>query len=153
MQKQYMVGQATFAEVEELIKFSQQFLPEASFDKDQITSYLKLLISNQHSVFIARDSSRKVAGVLLALSNGVDWRTGQKIVIEQGVYILNEIERIDICKALYKRLHEWALSLGAVKILAEAGVMNKSVVAEEDYKKFGFKTIGQVMEREVNQYV
>ena len=83
----------------------------------------------------------------------MDWRTGQKIVIEQGVYILNEIERIDICKALYKRLYEWALSLGAVKILAEAGVMNKSVVAEEDYKKFGFKTIGQVMEREVNQYV
>lgn len=153
MQHQHVVTQAELHEVKEIIKFGEDFFPDKNFDKSQVASYLQVLISNQKSVFISRNTSQKITGVLLALSNGVDWRTGDRVVVEQGVYILDGAERMDICKALYKGLYEWALSLRAYKIVAEAGTLNRSVISEADYQKIGFKTIGQIMEREVNQYV
>ncbi len=148
-----IVEQANLNDVSDLIQFSEDFFSNNNFDQNQVATYLKNLIRNQQSVFVARNNSKKIIGVLLAISSGVDWRTGHKVVIEQGVYVINTIERLDICKALYKSLFEWAISLGVNKIMAEAGSMNDSVISEDDYKKFRFKSIGKVMVREVNKYV
>lgn len=128
--------------VKESPVFSQQ-----PFNERTTTAFIQHQI-NKDAVLVALDEYQNIVGAAICAVY-VDWRTGQRIAIEQGIYVLPEYRNTKAGILLVKGFKEWALHNDAerIQIGTMSGIEAERVV--KLYERLGFTQCGYVLEQEI----
>lgn len=148
------IGIADIKDLGTLIDFGKRLTNESEkfklqgFDEDRAVQFFTGLILNFESIFLVYDEFDNPIGTLIALID-VDWRTGQRVAFEQGVYILPEYRSSGAGSLLVQHYIEWAKENNADRI--QIGTMTGIHVDKTVglYESLGFELSGFCLEMEV----
>lgn len=148
------VRAATLSDLDTLVDFGKRLTKESpifskqGFDELSASDLFEYLIKKHGSIFLALDEYQNPVGAVIGVIE-TDWRTGQKLAFEQGVYVLPEYRKSNIAKLLVNTLIGWAQLKNADRI--QIGTMT-GIHADKTvklYESLGFNLVGYVLEMEV----
>lgn len=117
------------------------------FNERTTTAFIQHQISRD-AVLVALDEYQNIVGAAIFAAY-VDWRTGQRTAIEQGIYVLPEYRNTKAGILLVKGFQEWAVHNDAerIQIGTMSGIESERVV--KLYERLGFTQCGYVLDQEV----
>lgn len=145
---------ATIQDLGTLVDFGKRLTQESpkfqqqGFDEDRAIQLFTQLIDKDESIFFVCDEYENPVGALIAMVS-VDWRTGQRLAFEQGVYVLPEYRATGSGSELVRYFIEWAKLNNADRI--QLGTIT-GIHADKTiklYESLGFEMTGYVLEMEV----
>lgn len=148
------VRTAILRDLDTLVDFGKRLTSESprfkhqGFDEDRAVQLFTHLIEKFESICIVYDEYDNPVGTLIGCID-VEWRTGQRLAFEQGVYILPEYRKTGAATTLVNYFIEWAKINNADRI--QLGTIS-GIHADKTvnlYEKLGFDLIGYVLEMEV----
>lgn len=145
---------ATIQDLDTLVDFGKRLTKESptfqhqGFDEDRAIQLFSHLIDKHESIFLACDDYSNVVGALIGCID-VDWRTGQRLAFEQGVYVLPEYRATGSGSELVQYFVEWAKLNNAdrIQLGTITGIHADKTVSF--YQSLGFDLVGYVLEMEV----
>ena len=148
------VRAATLKDIETLVDFGKRLTKESpifskqGFSESGAQELFVLLIRLYGSIFIVSDEYGNPVGAVIGVINS-DWRTGNKIAFEQGVYVLPEYRRSNAAKSLIDAFIGWSKLQNAdrIQLGTMSGIQAEKVV--KLYESLGFELRGYVLEMEV----
>lgn len=148
------IGIADSKDIGVLLDFAKRLTNESEtfkrqgLDEDRAVHFFKHIIEKLESIFIVYDEFDNEIGCLIGLID-VDWRTGQRLAFEQGVYILPEYRSTGAGTLLVQYFVEWAKQNNAdrIQIGTMTGIHVDRTVSL--YESLGFELAGFVLEMEV----
>ena len=148
------VRTAILRDLDTLVDFGKRLTLESpkfqfqGFDEDRAFQFFAHLINKLESIFLVYDEYDNPVGTLIGCID-IEWRTGQRLAFEQGVYILPEYRKTGAATTLVNHFIEWAKINNADRI--QLGTIS-GIHADKTvnlYEKLGFDLIGYVLEMEV----
>lgn len=129
-----------------LVKESPVFSKQP-FNERTTMAFIQQQISKD-AVLVALDEYQNIVGAAICAVY-VDWRTGQRIAVEQGIYVLPEYRTTKAGILLVKGFQEWAVHNNAerIQIGTMSGIEAERVV--KLYERLGFTQCGYVLEQEI----
>lgn len=117
------------------------------FNERSTTAFINHQISKD-SVLVVLDEYENVISAAIC-ATCIDWRTGDRLAIEQGIYVLPEYRSSKAGILLVKGFKEWAANNEAdrIQIGTMSGIEAERVV--KLYERLGFNQAGYVLEAEV----
>ncbi|WP_180056705.1 GNAT family N-acetyltransferase [Acinetobacter sp. YH12090] len=148
------VRAAELRDVPILVDFGKKLTQESErfqrqgFSESNAEQVFARLIEQKGSIFVALNDEFEVVGTIIGAMD-VDWRTGQTLAYEQGVYVLPEYRKTGAARSLIKGFETWAklhkadrISLGTI-----TGIKAERTVSL--YESLGFELVGYVLEKEL----
>lgn len=137
-----------------LVDFGKRLTQESEkfrnqgFDEDRACQFFANLINKCDSIFLVCDEYNNPIGSLIGLIDR-DWRTGQRVAFEQGVYVLPEYRSTGAGSDLVNTYIEWAKlhNVDRIQIGTITGIHADKTVRL--YESLGFEQSGFVLEMEV----
>lgn len=125
-----------------------ELFKKQGFDVNRAKHVFGKLIELYSSILVVLDNEFQVVGALIGAID-VDWRTGQKLAYEQGVYVLPEYRKSGAASDLIKSFEIWAKLNKAdrIQIGTITGIHADRTVTL--YKSLGYELIGYTLEKEV----
>lgn len=149
-----LVRAATLEDLDTLVDWGKRLTNESprfkkqGFDEKRARNVFAYLIDKHGSIMIVMDEYQNPVGTLIGALD-TDWRTGQMLAFEQGIYVLPEYRNTGAASALVKSFEVWATVHGADRI--QIGTMT-GIHAERTvslYESLGFELVGYVLEKEI----
>ena len=149
-----LIRTATIKDIGTLVDFGKRLTDESpkfqaqGFDEDRAVQFFRHIINEMESIFFICDEYDNPVGVAICLID-VDWRSGQRVAFEQGIYVLPEYRKTGAGSMLVQYFVEWAKGSNADRI--QIGTMTNIHVDRTValYESLGFELSGFVLEMEV----
>lgn len=149
-----LVRAATLEDIDTLVDWGKRLTQESprfkkqGFDEKRASNVFAYLIDKHGSIMIVMDEYQNPVGTLIGALD-VDWRTGQTLAYEQGVYVLPEYRKSGAATDLLETFKIWAAMNKAdrIQIGTITGIHAERTVSL--YESLGFELIGYVLEMEV----
>ena len=149
-----LVRTATLQDLDTLVDFGKRLTKESTrFEKQGFSEALAReffaeLIEKLNSIFLVCDEYSNPVGTLIGAMS-IEWRTGQKLAFEQGVYVLPEYRGTGAATDLIKTFKQWSAIHNAdrIQIGTITGIQASRTV--KFYEKLGFELVGYVLEKEI----
>lgn len=132
---------------EKLTQESERFKKQG-FDAKKTAIVFEKLIDMYGSIFVALDDEFEVVGTLVGVMD-VDWRSGQKVAYEQGLYVLPEYRRSGAASDLIKAFIIWSELQGADRISVGTITGIHADKTVKLYESLGFELTGYVLEKDI----
>lgn len=148
------VRTATIQDLDTLVDFGKRLTQESpkfqhqGFDEDRAVQLFTLLIEKQESILLVCDEYSNAIGALIGCID-VDWRTGQRLAFEQGVYVLPEYRATGAGSELVQNFIEWAKLNNADRIQLGTITGIKAERTISLYESLGFELTGYFLEMRV----
>ncbi len=149
-----LVRAATLEDLDTLVDWGKRLTDESprfkkqGFDEKQARNVFAHLIDKHGSILMVTDEYSNPVGTLIGALD-TDWRTGQKLAYEQGLYVLPEYRKSGAASDLIETFKVWAEMNKADRI--QVGTIT-GIYAERTvklYESLGFELVGYVLEMEV----
>lgn len=149
-----LVRAATLKDLDTLVDWGKRLTSESprfkkqGFDEKRARNVFTHLINELESILIVIDECQNPVGTLIGAID-IDWRTGQKLAYEQGLYVLPEYRKSGAASDLIETFKVWAEMNEADRI--QVGTIT-GIYAERTvklYESLGFELVGYVLEMEV----
>ena len=149
-----LVRAATLEDLDTLVDWGKRLTSESprfkkqGFDEKQARNVFAHLIDKHGSILMVTDEYSNPVGTLIGALD-TDWRTGQKLAYEQGLYVLPEYRKSGAASDLIETFKVWAEMNEADRI--QVGTIT-GIYAERTvklYESLGFELVGYVLEMEV----
>lgn len=149
-----LVRAATLEDLDTLVDWGKRLTNESprfkkqGFDEKQARNVFAHLIDKHGSILMVTDEYSNPVGTLIGALD-TDWRTGQKLAYEQGLYVLPEYRKSGAASDLIETFKVWAEMNEADRI--QVGTIT-GIYAERTvklYESLGFELVGYVLEMEV----
>ncbi len=148
------VRTAILRDLDTLVDFGKRLTSESprfqhqGFDEDRAVQLFTHLIEKLESIFIVYDEYDNPVGAIIGCID-TDWRTGQRLAFEQGLYVLPEYRATGSATELVNYFVDWAKINNAdrIQLGTITGIHADKTV--QLYEKLGFDLIGFVLEMEV----
>lgn len=149
-----LVRAATLEDLDTLVDWGKRLTNESprfkkqGFDEKRARNVFAYLIDKHGSIMIVMDEYQNPVGTLIGALD-TDWRTGQMLAFEQGIYVLPEYRNTGAASALVKSFEAWATVHGAdrIQIGTITGIHAERTV--KLYESLGFELVGYVLEKEI----
>lgn len=149
-----LVRAATLEDLDTLVYWGKRLTDESprfknqGFSAERAEKLFAHLIDKLGSILIVMDHYMNPVGGLIGVLD-TDWRTGQMLAFEQGIYVLPEYRNTGAASDLIETFKVWAEMNGADRI--QVGTIT-GIYAERTvklYESLGFELVGYVLEMEV----
>ncbi|MEX5402271.1 GNAT family N-acetyltransferase [Proteus mirabilis] len=149
-----LVRPATLEDLDTLVYWGKRLTDESprfknqGFDEKRARNVFAYLIDKHSSIMIVMDEYQNPVGTLIGALD-TDWRTGQKLAYEQGLYVLPEYRKSGAASDLIETFKVWADMNKADRI--QVGTIT-GIYAERTvklYESLGFELVGYVLEKEI----
>ncbi|WP_180138985.1 GNAT family N-acetyltransferase [Acinetobacter sp. YH12043] len=149
-----LVRPATLEDLDTLVYWGKRLTDESprfkkqGFDEKRARNVFAYLIDKHGSIMIVMDEYQNPVGTLIGALD-TDWRTGQKLAYEQGLYVLPEYRKSGAASDLIETFKVWADMNKADRI--QVGTIT-GIYAERTvklYESLGFELVGYVLEMEI----
>lgn len=149
-----LVRPATLEDLDTLVYWGKRLTDESprfkkqGFDEKRARNVFAYLIDKHGSIMIVMDEYQNPVGTLIGALD-TDWRTGQKLAYEQGLYVLPEYRKSGAASDLIETFKVWADMNKADRI--QVGTIT-GIYAERTvklYESLGFELVGYVLEKEI----
>ena len=149
-----LVRTATLEDLGTLVDFGKRLTQESpkfqkqGFSIKRARAFFTQVIEQSNSIFMVCDAYDNPVGTLVALIS-VDWRTGQRIAFEQGVYVVPEYRNSGAGIDLVNTFIDWAKVHNAdrIQIGTMTGIKSERTVSL--YESLGFELSAYTLEMEV----
>lgn len=149
-----LVRPATLEDLDTLVYWGKRLTDESprfknqGFSAERAEKLFAHLIDKLGSILIVMDHYMNPVGGLIGVLD-TDWRTGQSLAFEQGIYVLPEYRNTGAASALVKSFEVWATVHGAdrIQIGTITGIYAERTVSL--YESLGFELVGYVLEKEI----
>lgn len=117
------------------------------FNERTTTAFINHQI-NHDSVLVVLDEYENIIGAAIC-ATCIDWRTGDRLAIEQGIYVLPEYRNTKAGISLVRGFKEWAVGheVDRIQIGTMSGIESERVV--KLYEHLGFELVGYSLEQEI----
>lgn len=129
-----------------LVKESPIFSKQP-FSEHTASAFINHQINHDAVLVVLDEYENVIGGAICAIC--VDWRTGQRMAIEQGIYVLPEYRNTKAGILLVKGFKEWSVNNDAerIQIGTMSGIESERIV--KLYEHLGFEQCGYVLEQEI----
>ena len=149
-----LVRAATLEDLDTLVDWGKRLTNESprfkkqGFDEKRVRNVFAYLIDKHGSILMVTDEYSNPVGTLIGALD-TDWRTGQTLAYEQGLYVLPEYRKSGAASDLIETFKVWAEMNKADRI--QVGTIT-GIHADRTvklYESLGFELVGYVLEMEV----
>lgn len=149
-----LVRAATLEDLDTLVDWGKRLTSESprlkkqGFDEKRARNVFAYLIDKHGSILMVTDEYSNPVGTLIGALD-TDWRTGQTLAYEQGLYVLPEYRKSGAASDLIETFKVWADMNKAdrIQIGTITGIHAERTVSL--YESLGFELVGYVLEMEV----
>lgn len=149
-----LVRAATLEDLDTLVDWGKRLTNESprfkqqGFDEKLARNVFANLINELGSILLVIDEYQNPVGALIGALD-IDWRTGQKLAYEQGLYVLPEYRKSGAASDLIKTFKVWAEINKADRIQMGTitGIHADRTVSL--YESLGFELVGYLLEMEI----
>ncbi|MDP1369204.1 GNAT family N-acetyltransferase [Acinetobacter lwoffii] len=149
-----LVRAATLKDLDTLVDWGKRLTSESprfkkqGFDEKRARNVFAYLIDKHGSILMVTDEYSNPVGTLIGALD-TDWRTGQTLAYEQGLYVLPEYRKSGAASDLIETFKVWADMNKAdrIQVGTITGIHADRTVSL--YKSLGFEVVGYVLEMEV----
>lgn len=149
-----LVRAATLEDLDTLVDWGKRLTNESprfkkqGFDEKRVRNVFAYLIDKHGSILIVTDEYSNPVGTLIGALD-TDWRTGQTLAYEQGLYVLPEYRKSGAASDLIETFKVWADMNKAdrIQVGTITGIHADRTVSL--YESLGFELVGYVLEMEV----
>lgn len=149
-----LVRPATLEDLDTLVYWGKRLTDESprfknqGFSAERAKKLFAHLIDKLGSILIVMDHYMNPVGTLIGALD-TDWRTGQTLAYEQGLYVLPEYRKSGAASDLIETFKVWADMNKAdrIQVGTITGIHADRTVSL--YESLGFELVGYVLEMEV----